>query len=289
MKRALIIGALALCVSSAHVLAAQRSATVLLRSGERVSGEFEDIQNQQVYLRVSQDDERRIQVDQVALIDFAGGANGLSWEEVSEARAGQLLLLRDGSRTKGQLVDVEREGEGEATQAGARITVIFRGSDGAEKRAEIEQVSRLYMGNFPTNLDETVGAKKPAEETKTAPAPKGAINVPANVRWVDTGVMVRSGQMVVFEASGEVKLSGSDDDVATPAGSKLGRTDPGAPIPQTLVGALLGRVGERSAPFGIGNQTVPLRMPAAGRLYLGVNDGEVSDNSGSFSVVVQPR
>ncbi len=292
-KKIFASSALALFLLSSDLLAAQRAATVLLRSGERVSGEFEDIQDQQLFLRVSQDDERRIPVEQVAVIDFVGGTRGLPWSEVSEARAQQVLLLRDGSSMKGQLVDVAREGERDVTKAGAKVEVVFRATDGAERRVAIEQVGRLYMGNFPTNLDDVVGAKKPAEEAKpvTAPAsaPAGSIDVPANVRWVDTGVTVRRGQMVVFEASGEVKLSGADDDVATSAGSKTGRTDPQAPIPQTLAGALLGRVGERSAPFGIGNQSAPLRMPAAGRLYLGVNDSEVNDNSGSFTVTVTPR
>ena len=47
------------------------------------------------------------------------------------------------------------------------------------------------------------------------------------------------------------------------------------------VGALLGKVGN-SAPFAIGMQTQPLVMPASGRLMLGVNDNELSDNSGFF-------
>ena len=30
-------------------------------------------------------------------------------------------------------------------------------------------------------------------------------------------------------------------------------------------------------------------MPASGRLYLGVNDDELSDNSGAFQVTVRPN
>jgi hypothetical protein len=57
------------------------------------------------------------------------------------------------------------------------------------------------------------------------------------------------------------------------------------PDPSVPVGALIGRVGNGPA-FGIGTQTQPLPMPASGRLYLGVNDNELTDNSGSFTVVV---
>jgi hypothetical protein len=48
---------------------------------------------------------------------------------------------------------------------------------------------------------------------------------------------------------------------------------------------LIGKVGN-SAPFPIGSNTQPIVMPADGRLMLGVNDNDWSDNSGFFSVVV---
>ena len=40
--------------------------------------------------------------------------------------------------------------------------------------------------------------------------------------------------------------------------------------------------------FGIGDQTVPLPMPADGRLFLGVNDDFLQDNQGQFRVQVRP-
>ena len=57
------------------------------------------------------------------------------------------------------------------------------------------------------------------------------------------------------------------------------------PDPTVPVGALLGKIGN-SAPFAIGMQTQPLAMPASGRLMLGVNDSELGDNSGFYTVMV---
>jgi hypothetical protein len=37
-------------------------------------------------------------------------------------------------------------------------------------------------------------------------------------------------------------------------------------------------------PFIIGSSTNPIVMPAAGELFLGVNDDHVADNSGSYTV-----
>ena len=51
------------------------------------------------------------------------------------------------------------------------------------------------------------------------------------------------------------------------------------------VGGLIGQVGN-SAPFPIGSNAQPIRMPANGTLMLGVNDNELGDNSGIFTVAI---
>ena len=79
-----------------------------------------------------------------------------------------------------------------------------------------------------------------------------------------------------------MQLSGDASDVAAPAGSKSGRKATGAPLPNALAGALIGRIGNGQA-FAIGNQTT-VQMPAAGQLFLGVNDDGFDDNQGEFRV-----
>ena len=108
------------------------------------------------------------------------------------------------------------------------------------------------------------------------------------MRWVSTGVIVRKGQQVSFRSSGQVQLSGNADDLATPGGSVLGRTSSGGPLPGVSAGALVGRVGLGTA-FGIGDQSGALQMPAAGELFLAVNDDSPQDNRGAYQVVVTPR
>jgi hypothetical protein len=96
---------------------------------------------------------------------------------------------------------------------------------------------------------------------------------------------VSRGQAVRFEPSGEIRLSTNGDDVATAAGAKSFRFAQGAPIPTIPAGALIGRVGN-GQPFSIGDTTQPFRMPADGRLFLGINDDHVPDNSGNLVVKV---
>ena len=114
-----------------------------------------------------------------------------------------------------------------------------------------------------------------------------AVVVRASEAWTDTGITVRPGQLLTFTASGTIRMSGNAEDVAVPRGARSGRQAANAPLPDALAGALIARVGN-SAPILIGDQTSPVRMPSGGRLFLGVNDDHVDDNSGMFRVTIAP-
>ena len=286
----------AILVAAASTATAQdRHATVLLKSGERVAGTFEDIQNNQLYLRLNQNEERRIGVDQVAVIDFVGGTRGLPETELSQARGqDDLLLLRNGSSVKGELVDVRREGEGGAqTVANAPVHVIFSSPTGRQE-VPVDQVARLYFGPIPDlSKVEAALATAASSTTNTGAAAAGSGFtagtgvVSATQQWTPTGIFVRAGQMVAFNASGEITLGANE--TASAAGTASQRRDSAAPLPQAFAGALIGRVGT-STPFGIGNQTGQLSMPASGELFLGINESAagLADNSGQFSVQITP-
>jgi hypothetical protein len=107
--------------------------------------------------------------------------------------------------------------------------------------------------------------------------------VPANAAWTATPLAVRRGDRVTFDVRGRVQLSDDVGDVAESAGSLRERRANGSPLPQHFAGALIARI-DNSPAFPIGNQTTPVVMPADGTLYLGINDDEVSDNRGEFTV-----
>ena len=124
--------------------------------------------------------------------------------------------------------------------------------------------------------------------TGAAPAPAlapGAILVEANRDWTDTGLSVRAGDQLTFEATGTVRLSPDQGDVADARGSRSGRRAAGAPVRQAPAGALIARVGD-GPPVDVGSRTTPVRVPRDGRLYLGVNDDHAADNDGAFQVKV---
>jgi hypothetical protein len=113
--------------------------------------------------------------------------------------------------------------------------------------------------------------------------------VPANQQWTDTGLSVRRGERVAFYANGQVNLSAENN----PAFISNASGNPAMTMPR-------GNLPVRTLPWGAAHRphrggaavresaenSSGVTMPAAGRLYLGVNDAAFDDNSGAFSVTV---
>ena len=128
-----------------------------------------------------------------------------------------------------------------------------------------------------------VAGGAPGSTTATA-AGSQTVRVNSQHRWTDSGITVRAGDVITFNASGTITMSDDQGDTATPAGSTRGRRAPDAPILNQLAGGLLAKIGEYPTAF-IGSRGT-WTAPVSGRLYLGVNDDVLTDNSGNFRVVV---
>jgi hypothetical protein len=270
LKQLTVIAACVSMVALAGTVQAQESATLLLKSGERVSGQLIDLGGSDFTLRVN-GQERRVPVDQVAVVDLTGQANSLPSSEASKAESGGLIVLRNGQTINGRLYDI----------AGANSSnFTVNTADGQQRQLNASEVSRIYFARPPNDAVATSGTGGSGLQ----PGEAGGITVPGNRQWTRTGITVQRGETVRFNTTGEIQLSTDSNDIAGSAGSKTQRYAQRAPLPTALAGALIGRVGN-SAPFPIGNMT-SVTMPAAGELLLGINDDEVGDNSGSFSVQV---
>jgi hypothetical protein len=272
MLKRTMLATLAACALLAGVaLQAQQSATVVLRSGERVQGQLVDL-GADYTLQVN-GQERRIAPGDVAAIEFAGGAQ-LNSDWYSKLSSGQpIVVLRNGETFAGRLADIHGAGSGQYT------------IDTPSGRREVAggDVAQIYF-SVPAGMAASNNAVATSGVQGTQ-LESGAISIPANQGWVNTGITVRKGQMINFRVNGEIQLSGDGNDRAMSAGSSTGRhAAGGAPLPGVLAGALIGRVGNGPA-FGIGNQA-SVSMPANGVLFLGINDDTLSDNTGNFSVVL---
>jgi len=287
VNRRLTTWTAALALAVTGVAAAQEQATVLKRDGSRVSGRFEawNRNNNSLYLRLSLADQRIIPVGEVAVLEVGGNADNLPANEIEAARGGDhVLVMRSGDVLRGRLVNIEG-GEGSGTEDQPR-QVAFKPNDAGERRMRFSEVRRLYFGNFPSSLGSGTATTPPVAGPDEPAVPPGAVRVAANARWVNTGFTVRRTDKVQFSTEGQVQLSSDGEDKASSAGSLRGRYAAGAPAPSLLAGALIGRIGN-GEPFAIGNQTDYLPMPAAGQLFLAVNDDEVGDNLGAFVVTLR--
>lgn len=270
-RRFILTGLVALTVALAGSAIAAEKATLVLRSGERISGELVDLGGVGFTFRVK-GEERRYRRGEVARIDF-GGESSLSDAQQSQIKSGQhALVLSDGSLVVGRLTDI----------GGSTPLQITMDTASGQREFPSNRVRAIYFGGGSAD-DPDVGT---SGVTPGVPDGTGIV-VPGNERWVDTGITVREGQQVSFNARGEIQLSNDSGDRANPSGSLRGRK-PSGPLPDILAGGLLGRVGPM-APFAIGGGAQTVRMPASGRLFLGINDDEVGDNKGAFRVDVRPQ
>jgi hypothetical protein len=108
------------------------------------------------------------------------------------------------------------------------------------------------------------------------------VTVRSDVRWVDTGINVRAGDPLRFEATGTALWA--PERSTGPAGRPKPGSDPVLPMPDGPAGALIGRIGTDGDVFLIGDEQGLFRARTSGRLYLTLNDDYLDDNSGSYRV-----
>lgn len=250
---------------------AQVTSTLVLKNGQRHTGQNLGyrVDRPEVAVRVSQHEEPRVPLDQVAYVDFGGTADANPNLSGSE----QAVVMRDGSVVKGQILELGHTNRADQTTP---YLVIVRTTAGEERRLPASQVARVYFSGDTNAAVSTTGT------SSTVPAGDG-VAVAANQKWTPTGIVVRRGERVTFNANGEAQLSTNASDKGTASGAQ--RQSANSPVPAAPAGALIGRVGN-GEPFPIGNSAT-ITMPAAGELFLGINDDEVGDNSGGFRVSIQ--
>ena len=215
------------------------------------------------------------------------------------------IRLKNGSIIRGQIVSFKNEqftivvGGGTRGRT-SRITVFMEDVD------SIEFDSTGNTNNSNTQNDDTTNNNQPPYQppyqppVNTQPTYTPPNNQPANpafftinvkVRadntsngWTNTGLVVRRGQRLRITASGRVNLG--NNRVATPDGlptipdrDKLMRNQP--------TGGLIAVIGDDNDDFIFVGRSRDFVVQRDGVLFLGVNEGNLSDNSGLFEIVIE--
>ncbi len=262
LKRTILALAVA-ALTVTGVAQAQENATLTLRNGDKVTGQLVDLGGSGFAVRVN-GAERNIPANDVAIIDFAGGSmTDADWNKVSGGD--QVVFLKSGETVKGQIYDIGGT---------SPLRITFKTASG-DREISSNEIGRIVLAR-PNSGVATSGSSLQA-------ATGSGISVNPKQPWTATGMTVRKGEVLHFNATGEVQLSADTNDIATAFGAKSGRKAANAQLPNVLAGALIGRIGTNGQPFGIGSG-VPVTMPAAGQLFLGINDDTFEDNQGELRV-----
>jgi PA-IL-like protein len=228
---------------------------------------------------------RRGDAAQHADMDFAFRFNGAGHADVIEGGA---YKGGDTSYAPGDLFRI--------AIAGGRVQYVKNGAVVYESQQQPRFPLRLALslGTVGTTLraarietngtfnTSAYGTSGPYYDEEGSYGPTFAVS--ATQRWTDTGIDIHAGDTITFDAYGTVRLSSDPNDVADPLGSHQGRRAVDAPLQNASAGALIARIG--SSVILIGDHRTITRYPLSGRLYLGVNDDYLNDNSGQYTVSV---
>lgn len=188
--------------------------------------------------------------------------------------AADTLVLRSGRRIEGEFIGY-RDG---------RIEFETRGFGRRVERFDRDEVRSVdFEDRERRGYDDDRSDNGRRDGGRPAGLRERSVTVDGSTQWSDAGVELRRGQEVQFEASGKIRWGKDRHD--GPGGERNSPRNPGRPIPNRPGAALIGRI-DNGDPFFIGDDQGAIRVRDSGRLYLGINDDYLLDNSGSFRVIV---
>ena len=223
------------------------------------------------------------------------------------------IRLKDGSVIRGQIVGFKNEQFTIVVGSGARgrksrITVYMEDVDSIEfdsagntsstgpnddtGNTSTQPSYQPPANTQPTNNQPSYTPPGPTTTTTTTTsAPPTFFQINIRVRadnasngWTNSGLVVRRGQRLRITASGRVSLG--NNRFSTPDGlpnvpdrDKLMRNQP--------TGGLIAVIGDDNDDFIFVGRSRDFVAQRDGVLFLGVNEGNLSDNSGLFEVVIE--
>lgn len=109
----------------------------------------------------------------------------------------------------------------------------------------------------------------------------GEMVVQAKSDWTSTAIVVKRGSKVRITATGNAKLDAAGK-ASTPAGIQM--PDPHKLIKDKPTGALVAVIGDDNSDYIFVGSAVEFTAQRDGLLFLGINEGELYDNSGFYTV-----
>jgi hypothetical protein len=216
------------------------------------------------------------------------------------------IRLKDGSIIKGKIVSF---GGGKFTVlvgSGTRARQLDFSADevesisfdsnqtvGSAEQQTVAGAEQTNRNNLPQTSSPRTNPVVSAIQTPDNPVPAKPEPIKVSVKvsadnssngWTNSGWVVQKGQKIRIIGSGRVSLG--ENRFATPGGV-ASLPDTGKLMPNQATGALIAVVGDDNNEFIFVGDSREFIATRDGALFLGVNEGNLNDNSGAFDVRIE--
>jgi len=218
------------------------------------------------------------------------------------------IKLKDGSVIRGQVIGFKDQqftiliganSKGRRGQTTVYVedveSIEFDSTSGGAVSQPDESAANISQPSRPTPQNSQSDSSNSSPRVGDAPPPLSAnptfFTIKVSVRadnanngWTNSGLVVRKGQRLRINASGRVSLGRGR--FSTPVGlatisdnEKLMRNEP--------TGALIAVIGDDNDDFILIGPRRDFVAQRDGVLFLGVNEGDLADNTGTYDVVIE--
>jgi hypothetical protein len=205
------------------------------------------------------------------------------------------IRLKDGSVIRGQVVGFKDQQFTVLIGAGAqgrrsRTLIYVEDVESIEFDSATTAAASVLANDDSASTNSTTPARTDTSQPSAPGSPtfftiKVAVRADnANNGWTNSGLVVRKGQRLRISSTGRVSLGGGR--FSTPAGIQ-GSVDNNKLMTTEATGALIAVIGDDNDDFLLIGTRRDFVAQRDGVLFLGVNEGNLADNTGTFDVVIE--
>ena len=136
-----------------------------------------------------------------------------------------------------------------------------------------------------TTTPQPEASEPPPSRKPTGPVKTANVEVAAKRDWTSTGLIVKRGDRIRISATGSVILDPTTQQASGPEGVDI--SDARKLMSDRPTGALIGVIGADNDDFIFVGRNAEFTAARDGLLFLSVNEGALSDNSGSYKAAIE--
>lgn len=246
----------AVCLAALLTPALVSADTIRLKDGSTIKGKVVKFSNNEFTVQLDTTSSgggsrALINIDDVESIEF--DAAGSKSETTRGSGSPEASTARSTTRTK----------PASAAKPGEKANPPFDESEGDDDALDSVRPAKSKSGSG--NASE-IGSIQATD-----------LSVPASGEWTSTGIMLKIGQKVRINSTGEAKFRSR-----TFGADGLDEPDPEKLLRDANAGVLIAVIGDDNDDFFLIGKSKEFTATRNGRLYLAVNEGATKDYSGGF-------